>query len=244
MHPQRSLGQKKRPFMAKYRHYASKMSWFWQDSRAVYPKSPVNRQLGIHCAKILPARAPFPVRGLQIIHSAHILPSRLSELRKSPTPECPLLTPITILDELPMNFSGEHSAQRLRYEQAPRGRRSDASGWASDPTDKEPPRMAVCPADRALPDDRLPRRSGAFGWASVPADRVPPDERLPPPIESPPNGRLPPIRRSRHPPVPMQTQKGDPVGSPFDSGTDQKNQLKVIVDDPYLYRSSFSFAAS
>lgn len=104
--------------------------------------------------------------------------------------------------------------------------------------------MAVCPADRALPDDRLPRRSGAFGWASVPADRVPPDERLPPPIESPPNGRLPPIRRSRHPPVPMQTQKGDPVGSPFNSGTDQKNQLKVIVDDPYLYRSSFSFAAS
>ena len=163
MHPQRSLGQKKRPFMAKYRHYASKMSWFWQDSRAVYPKSPVNRQLGIHCVKILPARAPFPVRGLQIIHSAHILPSRLSELRKSPTPECPLLTPITILDELPMNFSGEHSAQRLRYEQAPRGRRSDASGWASDPTDKEPPRMAVCPADRAPLDGRLPRRSGASG---------------------------------------------------------------------------------
>ena len=40
------------------------------------------------------------------------------------------------------------------------------------------------------------------------------------------------------------TKKGDPVGSPFNSGTDQKNQLKVIVDDPYLYRSSFSFAAS
>lgn len=39
-------------------------------------------------------------------------------------------------------------------------------------------------------------------------------------------------------------KKGDPVGSPFNSGTDQKNQLKVIVDDPYLYRSSFSFAAS
>ena len=44
--------------------------------------------------------------------------------------------------------------------------------------------------------------------------------------------------------LPLQKQKGDPVGSPFNSGTDQKNQLKVIVDDPYLYRSSFSFAAS
>lgn len=92
--------------------------------------------------------------------------------------------------------------------------------------------MTVCPADRALPNGRLPRQSGASGWASVPADRAPPD------------GGPPPIRRSRHPPVPMQTQKGDPVGSPFNSGTDQKNQLKVIVDDPYLYRSSFSFAAS
>ena len=42
----------------------------------------------------------------------------------------------------------------------------------------------------------------------------------------------------------IDNKKGDPVGSPFNSGTDQKNQLKVIVDDPYLYRSSFSFAAS
>lgn len=97
-----------------------------------------------------------------------------------------------------MNFSGEHSAQRLRYEQAPKGRRSDASGWASDPAD-------LVPLDR-----RLPPRSDGFDTHSVP----------------------------------MQTQKGDPVGSPFNSGTDQKNQLKVIVDDPYLYRSSFSFAAS
>ena len=80
--------------------------------------------------------------------------------------------------------------------------------------------------------------------AVCPADLVPPDGRLPPPIGCPLDGRLPPIRRPRHHPAPMQIQKGDPVGSPFNSGTDQKNQLKVIVDDPYLYRSSFSFAAS
>lgn len=87
------------------------------------------------------------------------------------------------------------------------------------------------------------------------ADQVPPDGRLSPSIESLPGWpSAPPIGCPRigaprsdgfdtHS-VPMQTQKGDPVGSPFNSGTDQKNQLKVIVDDPYLYRSSFSFAAS
>lgn len=54
------------------------------------------------------------------------------------------------------------------------------------------------------------------------------------------------LERSALPPTshPHKHKKGDPVGSPFNSGTDQKNQLKVIVDDPYLYRSSFSFAAS
>ena len=50
--------------------------------------------------------------------------------------------------------------------------------------------------------------------------------------------------RTAPPPTPYANKKGDPGGSPFNSGTDQKNQLKVIVDDPYLYRSSFSFAAS
>lgn len=167
-HPQRSLGQKKRPFMATYRHYVSKIRWFWQDSRAVYPKSPANRCLGIHCVKFLPGRAANPVRGPQIIHSAHILPSRLAELRKSPTPDRPPLAPITIRDEMPMNFSGEHSAQRLRYEQAPKGRRSGASGWASDPADKEPLGWASAPP------------IGRFWMAVCPADLVPLDRRLPP----------------------------------------------------------------
>ena len=88
--------------------------------------------------------------------------------------------------------------------------------------------MGVCPADRALPDGRLPPPIGCPpGWASAPPDQT----------------ALPSVPCAR-PPVPVPTKKGDPVGSPFDSGTDQKNQLKVIVDDPYLYRSSFSFAAS
>lgn len=113
--------------------------------------------------------------------------------------------------------------------------------------------MAVCPVDQAPPDGRmprrsvppdgrLPRRSGASGWSPAP-DRT----------ASNATRSAARCRWSARPPrsdgfdthsVPMQTQKGDPVGSPFNSGTDQKNQLKVIVDDPYLYRSSFSFAAS
>lgn len=66
--------------------------------------------------------------------------------------------------------------------------------------------------------------------------KSPPPDRLH--LQSPEQSALPPTSH------PHKHKKGDPVGSPFNSGTDQKNQLKVIVDDPYLYRSSFSFAAS
>lgn len=147
MYAKRSLGRKNTPSVAIYRRYVSKISWFWQDLRAAYPKSPANRCLGIRIVKILPGRAPFPVRGLQIIHSKLILPSRFPNQRKSPAP------------------------------------------------------------------DRLH-------------------------LQSPEQSALPPTSYLH------KHKKGDPVGSPFNSGTDQKNQLKVIVDDPYLYRSSFSFAAS
>ena len=147
MYAKRGLGRENTPSVAAYRRYVSKMSWFWQDLRAAYLKSPANRCLGIHIVKILPGRAPFPVRGLQIIHSKLILPSRFPNQRKSPAP------------------------------------------------------------------DRLH-------------------------LQSPEQSALPPTSH------PHKHKKGDPVGSPFNSGTDQKNQLKVIVDDPYLYRSSFSFAAS
>lgn len=147
MYDKRGLGRKNTPSVATYRRYVSKMSWSWQDLRAACPKSPANRCLGIHIVKILPGRAPFPVRGLQIMHSKLILPSRFPNQRKSTAP-----------DRLHLQ-SSEQSA-------------------------------------------------------------MPPTSYL------------------------LKHKKGDPVGSPFNSGTDQKNQLKVIVDDPYLYRSSFSFAAS
>ena len=147
MYDKRGLGRKNTPSVATYRRYVSKMSWSWQDLRTACPKSPANRCLEIHRVKILPGRAPFPVRGLQIMHSKLILPSRFPNQRKSPAP-----------DRLHLQ-SSEQSA-------------------------------------------------------------MPPTSYL------------------------LKHKKGDPVGSPFNSGTDQKNQLKVIVDDPYLYRSSFSFAAS
>lgn len=82
MYDKRGLGRKNTPSVATYRRYVSKMSWSWQDLRAACPKSPANRCLEIHIVKILPGRAPFPVRGLQIMHSKLILPSRLPKPRK------------------------------------------------------------------------------------------------------------------------------------------------------------------
>ena len=82
MYAKRGLGRKNTPSVATYRRYVSKMSWFWQDLHAAYPKSPANRCFGIHIVKILSGRTSFPVRGLQIIHSANILPSCLPKPRK------------------------------------------------------------------------------------------------------------------------------------------------------------------
>ena len=74
MHSRRSPGQEKRPFTARYRRHASKMSWFWQDMLPMYSKCPEKRRLGIHLAGILPSRRPFPVRIPQIMHNGQILP--------------------------------------------------------------------------------------------------------------------------------------------------------------------------
>ena len=57
--PKVASDRKKHPFLATYRRHVSKMSWCWQDMRVVYPKSPANRLLGMHRAKILPGRDPF-----------------------------------------------------------------------------------------------------------------------------------------------------------------------------------------
>ena len=45
--------------MAIYRRRVFKMSWFWQDMRAMYSKSPANRRWRIHYVNILPGRDPF-----------------------------------------------------------------------------------------------------------------------------------------------------------------------------------------
>lgn len=82
MYPKRELGRKYRPFVATYRRYVSKMRWFWQDLRAVYLKSPANHRLRIHRVQILPGKAPFPVRCVQNMHSAQILPFRPAAQRE------------------------------------------------------------------------------------------------------------------------------------------------------------------
>ena len=45
--------------MAIYRRRVFKMSWLWQDMRAMHPKSPANRRRRIHHVNILPGRGPF-----------------------------------------------------------------------------------------------------------------------------------------------------------------------------------------
>ena len=54
MYPESGLRRENRQFVAAYRRRVSKMSWLWQDMRAMHPKSPANSRLGIHRAKILP----------------------------------------------------------------------------------------------------------------------------------------------------------------------------------------------
>ena len=56
---QKGLGREKGPFVAIYRRRVFKMSWLWQDMRAMHPKSPANRRRRTHRAKILPGRSPF-----------------------------------------------------------------------------------------------------------------------------------------------------------------------------------------
>ena len=59
MHPESGLGRENRQFVAAYCRRVFKMSWLWQDMRAMYPKCPANRLSGIHRARILPRRGSF-----------------------------------------------------------------------------------------------------------------------------------------------------------------------------------------
>ena len=74
MRSRRGLGQEKRQFVAIYRRHVFRFSYFWQDMRAMYPKSPAKRRWGMHRASILPPRGAFAVRSPQTMHGAQILP--------------------------------------------------------------------------------------------------------------------------------------------------------------------------
>ena len=73
MRSRRGLGQEKRQFVAIYRRHVFRFSYFWQDMRAMHPKSPAKCRWGIHRANILPPRGVFAVRRPQIVHGARIL---------------------------------------------------------------------------------------------------------------------------------------------------------------------------
>ena len=92
--------------------------------------------------------------------------------------------PITVRDKPPIGFGGEHSAHCLRYGQAPRGRRSGASGWPSAPAPKRA-RGGVA-TEGARRSERLigncrarAPRPGNVGVAGRAPDR-PDDWRIPP----------------------------------------------------------------
>ena len=74
MRSRRGLGQEKRQFVAIYRRHVFRFSYFWQDMRAMHPKSPAKCRWGMHRASILPPRGVFAVRRPQIVHGARILP--------------------------------------------------------------------------------------------------------------------------------------------------------------------------
>ena len=57
--PKKASDGKKAPSWQYIATVYPKMSWLWQDMRAMHPKSPANRRRRIHRAKILPGRGPF-----------------------------------------------------------------------------------------------------------------------------------------------------------------------------------------
>ena len=138
MRSRRGLGREKHQFAATYRRHVFRYSLFWQDMRAMCPKSPAECRWGIRRANILPPRGVFAVRSPQIMHGAQILPpsdglgpcagvptpQRLADTRHLPIPvTCqypPLAAPIAARDKPPMNFGGDHSAHGLQFGQASR----------------------------------------------------------------------------------------------------------------------------
>ena len=74
MRSRRGLGRGKHQFAATYRRHVFRYSLFWQDIRAMHPKSPAERRWGMRRASILPPRGAFAVRSPQIMHGARILP--------------------------------------------------------------------------------------------------------------------------------------------------------------------------
>ena len=80
MRSRRGLGREKHRFVATYRLHVFRFSLFWQDMRAMHPKSPAERRWGIHRANILPPRGAFAVRSPQTMHGARILPPPLMDL--------------------------------------------------------------------------------------------------------------------------------------------------------------------
>ena len=114
MYGKRGLRRKNTPSVATYRRYVSKMSWFWQDLHAAYPKSLASRCLGIHIVKILPRRAPFPSKTYKS-YIARISCHPVSPNRaKSPAPDRLHLQSSEQSAMPPTSYLHEHKKRRPR----------------------------------------------------------------------------------------------------------------------------------
>ena len=75
MHPESGLGRENRQFVAAYRRRVSKMSWLWQDMRAMHPKAPQTAVWEYTARRSCHEGAAFAAQAPRIMHGAQILPS-------------------------------------------------------------------------------------------------------------------------------------------------------------------------
>ena len=165
MYPKKGLGREKGPFVAIYRRRVFKMSWLWQDMRAMHPKSPANRRWRIHHVNILPGRSPFRCTN----PSNHARRADLATIQRSQglahgrQEELGIASALRIAADGPTTVVAHICGSRARSRQLPlcgRWRKpmtvsaaasEQCSGAYARPVLRHPPVRSVCLADGIRP---------------------------------------------------------------------------------------------
>ena len=151
--------------MAIYRRRVFKMSWLWQDMRAMHPKSPANRRWRIHHVNILPGRSPFRCTN----PSNHARRADLATIQRSQglahgrQEELGIASALRIAADGPTTVVAHICGSRARSRQLPlcgRWRKpmtvsaaasEQCSGAYARPVLRHPPVRSVCLADGIRP---------------------------------------------------------------------------------------------